>query len=234
VAAVLATGQRQMLANHTALITRNGAEISIADSAAPIRNTDREIAGVVLVFRDETQTRERRKLIARQRTIAEALRRAQQRFISSPDATAPIEDILSVLLYATHSDSGFISEVRAAPDGSSLLEIQAATGGPWDLQVPLVEQVTASGRAAARSDGAFIAAPILVADKVVGVIGVANRAGRYDESILAEIEPLLANYGSLARIHRHARRRHRARPQQRADTDSADARPARAAVPGRA
>ena len=207
VAAVLASGQRQMLANHTALLTRNGAEISIADSAAPIRNADGAIVGVVLVFRDETQTRERRKLIARQRTIAEALRRVQQRFISSPDATAPIEDILSVLLFATNSDSGFISEVRAAPDGGSFLEIQAATGGPWDLQVPLVEQAIASGRAATGGDGAFIAAPILVADKVVGVIGVANRAGGYDDSVLAEIEPLLATYGSLIEARRSALRR---------------------------
>lgn len=207
VEAVLATGQRQMLANHTALITRSGAEISIADSAAPIRNTEGEIVGVVLVFRDETEPRERRKLIARQRTIAEALRRVQQRFISSPDATAPIEDILSVLLYATNSDGGFISEVRAAPDGSPFLEIQAATGGPWDLQVPLVEQAMATGRPASRPDGAFIAAPILVADQVVGVIGVANRAGGYDEGVLAEIEPLLATYGSLIEARRSALRR---------------------------
>jgi two-component system cell cycle sensor histidine kinase/response regulator CckA len=147
VEAVLRTGQRQMLANHTALITRSGAEISIADSAAPIRNAAGEIVGVVLVFRDETEARERRKLIARQRTIAEALRRVQQIFISSPDATAPIEDILSVLLFATSSDSGFIGEVRSAPDGSPFLEIQAATGGPWDLQVPLVEQAITSGKA---------------------------------------------------------------------------------------
>ncbi len=207
VEAVLATGRRQMLANHTALITRSGAEISIADSAAPIRNANGEIVGVVLVFRDETEPRERRKLIARQRTIAEALRRVQQRFISSPDATAPIEDILSVLLYATNSDGGFISEVRTAPDGSAFLEIQAATGGPWDLQVPLVEQAMATGRPATRADGAFIAVPILVADQVVGVIGVANRAGGYDEGILAEIQPLLATYGSLIEARRSALRR---------------------------
>ena len=207
VEAVLATGRRQMLANHTALITRSGTEISIADSAAPIRSADGEIVGVVLVFRDETEARERRKLIARQRTIAEALRRVQQRFISSPDATAPIEDILSVLLYATDSDGGFIGEVRAAPDGSAFLEIQTATGGPWDLQVPLVEQAMASGKPATRPDGAFIAAPILVADQVVGVIGVANRAGGYDEGILAEIEPLLATYGSLIEARGRALRR---------------------------
>ncbi len=207
VEAVLRTGQRQMLANHTALITRSGAQISIADSAAPIRNAAGEIVGVVLVFRDETEARERRKLIARQRTIAEALRRVQQIFISSPDATAPIEDILSVLLYATSSDSGFIGEVRPAPDGSPFLEIQAATGGPWDLQVALVERAIATGKAATRDDGAFIAAPIRVSDKVVGVIGVANRTGGYDEGILAEIQPLLATYGSLIEARRSALRR---------------------------
>jgi len=207
VEAVLRTGQRQMLANHTALITRSGAEVSIADSAAPIRNATGEIVGVVLVFRDETEARERRKLIARQRTIAEALRRVQQRFISSPDASAPIEDVLSVLLYATNSDSGFISEVRSAPDGSPFLEIQAATGGPWDLRLSLLEQAIAAGKATTSVDGAFIAAPILVADKVVGVIGVANRLGGYDEGILAEIEPLLATYGSLIEARRSALRR---------------------------
>ncbi len=51
---VLATGRVQGLANHTALICRDGAKRSIADSAAPIRSRDGEIIGVVLVFRDVT------------------------------------------------------------------------------------------------------------------------------------------------------------------------------------
>jgi PAS domain S-box-containing protein len=205
--AVLRTGQKQMLANHTALITRSGAEISIADSAAPIRNAAGDIVGVVLVFRDETEARERRALITRQRTIAEALRRVQQRFISSPDASAPIEDILSVLLFATSSDSGFIGEVRAAPDDSPFLEIQSATGGPWDLHVPLVDQAITTGKVATQKGAAFIAVPILVSDKVVGVVGVANRVGGYNDSVLAEIQPLLATYGSLIEARRSALRR---------------------------
>jgi len=51
---VLATGAIIGLANHTALIARNGQEISIADSGAPIRDKNSEIIGVVLVFRDIT------------------------------------------------------------------------------------------------------------------------------------------------------------------------------------
>jgi PAS domain S-box-containing protein len=45
------------LANHTALVARNGTVISIEDSAAPIRNTKGEIVGAVLVFHDVTQRR---------------------------------------------------------------------------------------------------------------------------------------------------------------------------------
>lgn len=42
------------LANHTALIRKDGTEIIIADSAAPIRDMESKIIGVVLVFRDIT------------------------------------------------------------------------------------------------------------------------------------------------------------------------------------
>lgn len=55
VARVLETGQVVGLANHTALIARDGTELQIADSAAPIRNEKDEILGVVMVFSDVTE-----------------------------------------------------------------------------------------------------------------------------------------------------------------------------------
>ena len=45
------------LANHTILIHRDGTERPIDDSAAPIRNPDGSLGGVVLVFRDVTERR---------------------------------------------------------------------------------------------------------------------------------------------------------------------------------
>jgi len=45
------------LANHTVLRRRDGTEIAIDDSAAPIRNAQGELIGVVLVFRDMTSQR---------------------------------------------------------------------------------------------------------------------------------------------------------------------------------
>ena len=51
---VLLTGNIITLANHTALIARDGTERSIADSGAPIMDRTSTIVGVVLVFRDVT------------------------------------------------------------------------------------------------------------------------------------------------------------------------------------
>jgi PAS domain S-box-containing protein len=52
---VLREGKVVGLANHTLLLAKNGGEIAIDDSGAPIRNDAGEIVGVVLVFRDVTQ-----------------------------------------------------------------------------------------------------------------------------------------------------------------------------------
>jgi PAS domain S-box-containing protein len=45
------------LANHTALVARDGAEVPIDDSAAPIRDHRGNLVGVVLIFRDITERR---------------------------------------------------------------------------------------------------------------------------------------------------------------------------------
>ncbi|MEA4870586.1 MAG: transporter substrate-binding domain-containing protein [Christensenella sp.] len=60
---VLETGEIVGLANHTALVNREGESIPIADGASPIRDASGNIYGVVMVFRDVTEEKEHRERI---------------------------------------------------------------------------------------------------------------------------------------------------------------------------
>jgi two-component system CheB/CheR fusion protein len=72
VARVIRHGAIVGLSEHTILRSRDGTERSIEDSAAPIRDEQRDIVGVVLIFRDVT---ERRKA---DRSLREADRRKDE------------------------------------------------------------------------------------------------------------------------------------------------------------
>lgn len=58
VARVFREGHVVGLANHTALVARDGKEIPIEDSAAPIKDSNGNVSGVVLVFHDVTEKRQ--------------------------------------------------------------------------------------------------------------------------------------------------------------------------------
>ena len=64
------------LANHTILISKDGREIPIDDSAAPIRQPGGPLFGVVLVFRDFTE----------RKRAEEALREREERFHRMADS----------------------------------------------------------------------------------------------------------------------------------------------------
>jgi PAS domain S-box-containing protein len=73
---VLREGVVVGLANHTALIARDGTETAIEDSAAPIKDATGKILGAVMVFQDVT---ERRKAEIARRRAEEALRESEQK-----------------------------------------------------------------------------------------------------------------------------------------------------------
>jgi signal transduction histidine kinase len=70
VSKVLRLGKVVGLANHTVLIRRDGAELAIEDSAAPIRGRKGEIDGVVLVFHDVTEQKKIERVLRESERLA--------------------------------------------------------------------------------------------------------------------------------------------------------------------
>lgn len=69
VSKVLEKGMIVGLANHTVLIRKDGTEVAIDDSGAPIRDKDGKTAGVVLIFRDITERKKAEDATKRQASL---------------------------------------------------------------------------------------------------------------------------------------------------------------------
>lgn len=94
-AKALRLGRVVGFANHTILVSREGRDVHIDDSGAPILDDDGHFQGIVLVFRDVTAQREAER----------ALEEAQQRVARSEALLHLIMDALPA--YISYVDSGF-------------------------------------------------------------------------------------------------------------------------------
>jgi diguanylate cyclase len=95
VATCLIQGKTVGLANHTVLISRNGDEFGIEDSAAPIRSAAGELLGVVLVFHDVTEQR---------RLSGEVSYQATHDILTGLVNRAEFETRLRRILHQSHED----------------------------------------------------------------------------------------------------------------------------------
>src|SRR3954470_23344926 len=70
---VIDTGTVRGLGNHTLLIAKDGSELPIDDSAAPVWGESGELVGAVLIFRDITERRHGERLLESARSYAESI-----------------------------------------------------------------------------------------------------------------------------------------------------------------
>ena len=112
---VLELGKIVGLANHTALIARDGKEIAIEDSAAPIRDERGNVIGVVMVFRDVTA----------QRAAVEALRRSEA---ALREADRRKDQFLATLAHELRNPLAPIRQAAAISKASAATEAQKRWG----------------------------------------------------------------------------------------------------------
>jgi PAS domain S-box-containing protein len=96
---VLREGVIVGLANHTLLIRKDGSEIPIDDSGAPIRDGREGIRGVVLVFRDFTQHKKAEQELLAAKDAAETANKAKDQFLAmlSHELRTPLTPVLATL-----------------------------------------------------------------------------------------------------------------------------------------
>jgi PAS domain S-box-containing protein len=99
------------LANHTFLVARDGTEICIDDSGAPIRDSFGKMIGIVLVFRDITERRVSEGALMRAEKLAAAGRLAAS---VAHEVNNPLEGLTNLVYIALRSnDLGEIHHLLA-------------------------------------------------------------------------------------------------------------------------
>jgi PAS domain S-box-containing protein len=149
---VLRLGTVVGLANHTVLIRRDGSEIPIDDSGAPIKDTDGTVRGVVLIFRDfsEHKAAEAKLLAANEALIA--ANRAKDQFVAalSHELRTPLTPVLATLTAWETSDElppSFIADIQMLRRNiefearliDDLLDVNRIVKGKLSLNLELVD-----------------------------------------------------------------------------------------------
>jgi len=148
------------LANHTVLISRDGVERPIDDSAAPIRDPQGRIVGVVLVFRDVTVRRASDQQLQR---LNQDLRRTNQdlqqfSYAASHDLKEPLRTVTNYLQLIRSTYSGKVLDEEAA----QLFDV--AVSGAQRMHA-LVEALLEYSRTGEVGDATLESVPV---DRVVG------------------------------------------------------------------
>jgi PAS domain S-box-containing protein len=187
VSKVIRLGKVVGLANHTALIRRDGTEIPIDDSGAPIRNREGQIEGVVLVFHD----------VSEQRKVEKALRNS--------DRLATTGRLAATIAHEIHNPLDAVGNLlfilgQDAPDAITR-EYVAMASQELSRVTQLTQQMLTFQREAAKpvpvKIGEILDSVLALFERKIQSAGVTlNRQVKFDGNILGlpgELRQMFAN-----------------------------------------
>ena len=156
----------------------------------------------------------------------------QNRFIAGSDAKDLFDGLLQQLVRITSSEYGFIAEVLFEVDGTPYLETRDLTDTEWNddtrqrfrrlgrlfnrvvhLRLPVISNDPAADLRSRRVSAAwpglqsFLGLPLMHGGSLVGVAGIVNRPGGYDQPLVRFVDPFLATCANLIDAQRAEARR---------------------------
>jgi len=209
VAKVLEMGAVVGLANHTILVRRDGTEVAIDDSGAPIRDRNGDITGVVLVFRDIIERKKAEARINHQNIVLNAINQVYEEAIHCETTKDLIRACLDIVESITGSKFSFIGEIgqdglpRALEISDPGRKICAMNDKTENRRPPgnfkmrgLHGRVLQDGKSLLTNNPsahpysiglpeghprltAFLGVPFVQGGRAVGMIGLGNREGGY-------------------------------------------------------
>jgi len=202
VARVLEKGLVIGLANHTLLIAKDGVKRSISDSAAPIRDSQGKISGVVLVFRDQEEQRSFQRLIG--------MRLAMHDYATTHDLDSFLTKALDDITTLVGSPIGFCHFVDTSQITITLQQWSSRTvrefcktkskgmekridqAGIWADSIRLRKPMVYNDYASLPNKKDLpeghpqivrqLIIPVLRDDKIVAIFGVGNKAKDYTDN----------------------------------------------------
>ncbi len=216
---VLREGRITGLANHTVLLSKEGREIPIDDSAAPIRTADGRVAGVVMVFRDITERKRAERRQGLQHAVTRVLAESTTLDSAVPEILRLIGEGLDwdlAALWTIDREAKLLRCLDIWHRPAAKVEAFAASTRQWTFPrgVGLLGRVWASGEPMwftnAAEDRDFLRAfeaatagihgvvfvPVLTGTEVTGVIEVLSKqVQRPDSDVLVTMSSVASRIG---------------------------------------
>lgn len=173
------------LANHTILITKQGKEIPISDSGAPIKNNKQELIGTILVFRDQTDERITQKLTHIKITLLELSKDS-----SSDELLKKALDLISNFF---NTNAGYIyivnndKFIRLKQDDSYVSDNLISTCIKTKESIKSSYQKQKNQTNFHQKEYYEVAYPILKLDKVVAIINIRDKQSEFSKKEMQSI-----------------------------------------------
>lgn len=220
---ILEEGKPPGPANECSLKSRDGKLHDIAQSAAPIINHEGVTAGLVLVFRDITERKQKEKQLLRQQNLLEGINRIFRESIIKETVNEVGNECLKVAEELTGSQFGFIGSINSkgkfdttalsdpgwgecrVPETDAVLQINnMEIRGIWGDVIKngtslIVNDPPSYPNRVGIPPGhpelnSFLGVPIKPDKKVVGMIALANKPGGYTEEDQRIIEAISVSF----------------------------------------